>query len=487
MKKFGLWSLVITSIVLCSTFLTRVPVHLNQDELGFSLNAYSIAKTGFDENGRFLPLYFWHLGVMWATPIVVYLTALVLKFLPLSEVTIRLPSVFIGVTNIILIWFLTKRVFKSEKWAFLCAGLLALTPVQFIQSRILLDNLYPVPFVLGWLLCLHKYFENKKTKALLFGIFLLGVGMYTYHASRVMMPFYFLVTLLIVRRNYVLSSVAFLIPLIPLIWWFTKFPETLFADQAKYAGISSINLFHRLDVFINFLNPVFLFLRGDESLIHSTQRAGVFLLPLLIFLPLGIVKAWKSKDKLSKLLVFGFFTSPLAATIAGDHYRISRALFMLPFAIVLATFGVKWLVEKHKKLALLLLFLIPLQFGAFWYNYMKGYRFRSYQWFNYNIGGALESAIKHSGDRDKIYLDKRVDFIDRYWKFYTIKLDRTDLQDRVTLFDPYNLENQDLPEKSLLVVQFNSVNGQKEKVGEFKKIDTIYEVDSTSRFFLFSN
>lgn len=508
MSKIGLFLLVLFSIFLYGTFLSRVPVHLNQDELGFSLNAYSIAKTGFDENGRFMPLYFWHLGVIWATPVIVYLTALVLKILPLSEMAIRLPSAIVGVTNIVLIWFLAKRIFKSSKWAFICGLLLALTPVQFIQSRILLDNLYPIPFILAWLLCLDHFFEKNNLRVLLLGVFLLGIGVHSYHATKIMMPVYFLTTLVLIwpqiKKNSLLWGylfIAFFLPLIPLLWWLKQYPDTLI-DQVKYTGIYDIklspilgfltllspqSLIHRADVFINFFNPAFLFFKGDDSLIHSTQRAGVFLLPLIAFLPAGIASAWAIKGKFSKLLIFGFFTSPIAATVAGDHFRISRALFMIPFAILLATFGVKMLLSKYPKITLVLLLLIPLQFGAFWYNYMKGYRFRSYQWFNYNIGGALESAINKSAGKEKIYLDKRVDFIDRYWTFNTIKYNRTDLQTKIELFDPYHMEEQKFPKNSLFVVQFNNVDGQKDQIGEFKKVDTIYEPDSTSRFFLFEN
>ena len=161
MYKVGFLLAFITTSFVYGLFLNRVPVHLNQDELGFSINAYSIAKTGMDENGRVMPIYFWHLGVMWATPAIVYLTAGVLKFFPLSEEFIRLPSVFVGLANLVLIWCLAKAYFKCEKWALAVVILLATTPVNFIHSRLLLDNLYPVPFVIAWLLCLLKYFEGK--------------------------------------------------------------------------------------------------------------------------------------------------------------------------------------------------------------------------------------------------------------------------------------------------------------------------------------
>src|SRR3989344_4804229 len=119
-RRIILPSLMLVAVgILYASFLGRTPIHFNQDELGFSLNAYQISKTVFDENDRFMPLYFWHLGVMWATPIIVYLTAVILKFLPLNESIIRLPSVFIGVVGISLMWFLGKLVFKSWQWAFL--------------------------------------------------------------------------------------------------------------------------------------------------------------------------------------------------------------------------------------------------------------------------------------------------------------------------------------------------------------------------------
>lgn len=109
MKTLLFVLLIFITAVVHGLFLYRTPVHFNQDELGFSLNAYSIVKSGSDENGRFLPLYFWHLGVMWSTPIIVYLTAVFLVFLPLSELTVRLPSVFVGLIDIVLIYFLAKK------------------------------------------------------------------------------------------------------------------------------------------------------------------------------------------------------------------------------------------------------------------------------------------------------------------------------------------------------------------------------------------
>lgn len=499
---------------LYSAFINRTPVHLNQDELGFSLNAYSIAKTGFDENGRFFPLYFWHLGVMWSTPIIVYLTALILKILPLSEVTIRLPSVFVGLVDIILIGFLGAKIFKDIKYGILGALFLAVTPVHFIHSRLLLDNLFIVPFVLGWLFCLCLFLEKKNPWFLGLAAFLLGLGFHSYHAAKVMIPLYMLMTFWVLGRQLkenkkliLLIIVPFLIPLLPVIPWLSKYPDT-FIDQVKYTGLYDTGLnplaglfsllnprsiFHRLDVFFAYFNPYFLFFKGDESLIHSTQRTGVFLLSFAVFIPAGIYNVLRNKTPFNLLLVLGFFSSPVAAALVGDHYRISRALVMLPFAVLLAIHGFKFLFSRRQFLSritcYILLIIIPLQFSYFLYDYFKDYRIRSYSWFKYNIPAALEAVINEDQKRPlyAINLDNRIDFIDRYWRFFLIKRNRKDLLGKTYYFDPYFSDLKFFPKNSLLLYNFDHVGTADIKKDSFKKIKDIFEPDGTSRFYIYKN
>src|SRR6185436_3235394 len=75
--------------------LDRVPPYLSHDEVAFSLHAHSIAATGRDVNGRRFPLFFQVNSQLWATPVVVYTTAALLKIAPLTETVIRLPSVIV--------------------------------------------------------------------------------------------------------------------------------------------------------------------------------------------------------------------------------------------------------------------------------------------------------------------------------------------------------------------------------------------------------
>lgn len=498
------------TVLLYGSFLSRTPIHLNQDEVGFALNAYSIAKTGLDDNGRSWPFYFWHLGVMWATPFIVYLTALVLKLVPLSEAAIRIPSVIVGVVNVALIWFLAQKIFNS-RLAFLAGLLLVTTPVHFIQSRILLDNHFIIPFVTGWLIFLWLFIQTHKLWHLATATFLLGLGVHSYHAAKIMMPIFLLLTFWVlwdkikVRKELsLITLLAFLIPLLPLALWLRQYPDTL-VDQVKYTGIYDArlgiiggiktllapeSLIHRVDVYVNYFNLKFLFLRGDQSLIHSTHRAGVFLLPLIIFIPIGIWHALKS-DHFSKLLVIGLFVSPIAATVAGDHFRISRALVILPFTILLATHGVERLMtgSKWRIAALLLLAVIPLQFMYFLYDYLTDYRIRSYSLMNNNIPGALESVIASNKQNpvEGMYFDKTIDFLPYYWKFYTIKHDQTELLAKTTYFDPKLINVEILPIDSLLLYSHHTVDGQKQTLGPFKKLAPVFEPDGTQKFHLYMN
>ncbi len=518
MKVFGRLNkrnfliLILVFLLLYSSFLDRTPVHLNQDELGFSLNAYAVAKSGYDENGRFFPLYFWHLGEMWATPIITYITSLFLLFLPISETVIRLPSVFVGILNIALVYLLVKRIFKNGILGLIAAILIGLTPVHFIHSRLLLDNLWIVPFTLGWLLLLNIFLEKKQGKYLFWSVFILGLGIHSYHAAKIMMPLYLLMTFFVVlpeikkQKRLLLSMIiAFLLPLLPLIPWLAKYPDT-FTNQVQYTQLYNVEdgflkgmagllqpeeLLLRFKLYLSYFDPTFLFLRGDNSLVHSTWKSGVFLFSFGFLLPIGVYATFlKRKEYFNRLILLGFFTAPIAAVIAGDHYRISRALVILPFAVIVAVYGIKFLLSQRKNIFLLfLLLLIPFQFSYFIYDYFTDYRVRSYEAFRYNLPGALESVVTESEKKETagIYLDSRIWNINRYWQFVLLKHRQEPLLTKTEYFDPQEVELNKIPPNSLILYHFNHVDGQKKELGPFTKVREVVEPDGTSRFFIYRN
>src|SRR5882762_7562651 len=146
--------LVVSSALLYAHRLEFAPPHLEIDEVLIAVDAHAIATTGRDLRGELLPLYSQTAEHSWYQPFVIYLTTLVLTVLPLSEWAIRLPTVGIGILNIVLIYFVGRQLFESELFGIGAAALLALTPAHFIHSRYGMDYIYPLPFILAWLLCL---------------------------------------------------------------------------------------------------------------------------------------------------------------------------------------------------------------------------------------------------------------------------------------------------------------------------------------------
>jgi 4-amino-4-deoxy-L-arabinose transferase-like glycosyltransferase len=342
LSRASWWRLIaMATAVFCAyvPWLERSPVYLHDAEVQFGLQAQSIATTLHDTNGRFLPLYFQMPAIggnVWFHPMLVYVTAPFLKVLPFSETSIRLPAVFIGVADVVLVYFVALRIFRRESTAIAAAMLLALTPAHFIHSRVAMDYLYPVPFILGWLLCLVTYLDTRRPSLMLAGGLCLGFGFYSYLASVIMMPVYLVFTLVLLldahrrpARAYALVVAGFLLPLLFLIPWFIQHP-TVYAETVSRYGIYNAkvlnplqgtkdflnynNVQQRVSLYWDFHNPAYLFFAGGSNLVNSTRRAGVFLLPMALFLPVGLFQlATARRNPVMLLLLAGFLTAPIAA------------------------------------------------------------------------------------------------------------------------------------------------------------------------------
>lgn len=512
-KKRLTWAILLSVFLLYSFKLGYVPVHLNQDELGFSLNAYSISKTLQDTSGHFLPFYFWHLGSFWATPVITYICAIILKFLPLSEWTIRLTSVFTTTLSIVGVMSLSKLLFKRDKFAWVSGILMAATPVLFINSRVLLDNITPIPFVIYWLLLLKVYSDKKELKYLFISTLILGFGIHSYHAAKVMMPIYFLVTNITLfkeikgdKKILLVSFAGFLIPIVIFVPWLIIHPDTLL-NQVSYIGAldKSVNVskgllgvfnINRLSIFINsyitYLGPKILFIEGDRSLIHSTGRVGAFLFPTFLLLVFGILQIWyRQKERISKIILFGLLTYPIAPSIVNDPHRISRGLVVVPFAVLIFIYGIVFIENSKEKLLKILfiaiILLSTLQFINFLNDYFGNYRIRSESWFNYDIGGTFESALKSTEIRNvgAVYIDRNIYFAETYYDFYLLKFKKQNVKEITHFFDAKTIDFTKFSPGSLVILAPSDVSGRSDRYGLFEKIETIREPDGRESFYIF--
>lgn len=442
--------------------------------------------TGHDLSGNRLPLFF-HLtddaATRWYQPVLFYLSALVLMFLPLTETSIRIPTVMIGALDVLLIYGVSRRLFHST-WVAVAAGLLlALSPAHLIFSRQALDYICPLPFVLGWIWLLAICLDTGNVLAAFGAGLVLGVGFYSYLASWVMMPTYLCLTWVAVRaskrsrRLSIAATVGMALPLFLLVPWLWLHPDMLRDTVGRYnlydtrhlsplQGVKEFlnynNIQERMSVYWDYFNPAFLFFSGGSNLTTSTRRAGVFVLPVAPFLICGLGELWQHRRlPISLVLVAGFLLAPLPATLVDERYAVQRELFILPFGVLIGAFGIVSLCRRPgmaRIAATLLLAALPIQFLFFYRDYFSDYQIRSASWFDpINFRGVAEYLISSDSTTGVpgVYLSQDLDDGAARWRFYLAKHSREDLLSRTRYFRAADLNVSAVPAGSLLVLYAN--------------------------------
>lgn len=350
--------------------LAGAPFYLNRDEMFFGLTAHSLATTGFDANGHYLPLYtqspMRYGSEMWFQPALMYTAALSVKLAGLTEGTIRFPMTLFAIADIVLIYLIGRRLFRRELPAIACAFLLAVTPAHYIHSRVAMDFQAPLPFLLAWLLFALTYFETRRPAWLFAAGLSLGIGLYTYIAAYMWMPVYGMLTLiaLFMRREslnrHALFAAAFAIPALSGVPFLMAHPTVIRdvmwhydREQPQTAGgadlfvtyFSSQRFLKAAGVYLAFWNPRFLLIDGPGAL----WAAGALLFPTAGLLIIGVVSLLKRRGAEAVLLLGGLFTAAIPASLVGDVDAIHRASAFLPFAVMVSIAGLDSLWTTRKQ------------------------------------------------------------------------------------------------------------------------------------------
>jgi len=497
--------LATATAVLYGRGLGQSPPYLHYDEIFFALHAHSIATTGHDLNGRFLPLYFYTLPVYWAQPIIIYSMALLLKFAAMSQAVVRWPSVCVGIVDVVLTYTVGRRIFRHGGLAVAAAALLALTPAHFLHSRLAMDYVFPLPFVLAWLWCVLIYLDTDREWPLAAGACILGVGVYSYIASLALMPVYVAITFMTILakgvrspRPYLLVAAGFGVCLLPLFAWLLAHPEIYRQYAIRYnlydatklgplQGAKELSSFtsltERTGVYYDYFNPSYLFFAGGSNIVNTTRMAGVFLFPIAVFLPVGAWQLLRHPNRpLALLLLAGLLTAPLAATIVAEAYAIDRELEVVPFGVLIATVGIEHLLHSARAVvriaALALLVLVPVQFVSYYRDYMTDYVRRAGIWFGGNLEGAFEQVMAY--DRrtplSGVYLPLQIPNADSQWRYYLLADQRMDLFNRAKFYDLRTVDIASIAGPSI-VLSFvgDASEGPFARSQRFRKIASVAE------------
>lgn len=442
--KFLIAAVILLAITLRLYKVSQVPPSLYWDEASLGYNAYSIAESGYDEHGEFLPLARFIAFGDYKPSGYIYTAVPFIKLLDLNELSIRFPSILAGVIMVVVTYLFVQELFKSQIIALLASYLLAISPWSIHLSRAAFEANLAAAFNLSAVYFFVLSIRKKWTVILSF-VFLV-LSFYTFNANRIIAPLLIFALLIIYWReslkNYkwVLTSVILsILLLLPSISYLMS-PESRLRFQEvsifnnleplrlsnQRIGYDGGTLFAKLlhnrrlvyageflkHYFDNFSGR-FLITSGDVNPRLSVQEAGELYFIELPFLLLGIFFLVKKRHKIALLIAVWMLIVPIPAGLAKETPHALRIVSILPTYQIIIAYGIYqsalWLKEKFSIsyfYLLLSIFYFLFTFNIFYYLHIYYIHFPvkwSGEW-QYGSKQMVEYVTKVKDDYDYVFV-----------------------------------------------------------------------------------
>ena len=362
-RLLGFWPLL--TLILALAFFLRIyrvadtPHDLYVDEVAIGWNAYSILKTGRDEYGTRLPLFFRSYDD-YKLPVYIYATTLSEAILGKTAFAVRFPAVLFGTLTVLVFILLVKLLTGSQKLALLTGLLLAISPVSLQFTRAGYEAGMAVFWtVLGVYLMLLDL-ENKK-KTFFWGVTCLVISLYTYHFSRIVAPLLFSGILywyrarlrqIIQRKSARVTALFLILVTLPFIVYAVSpgglaraRSESFLKEIPAHIGKSLTtslgwDIDHWLKNYLAHFSFNFLFFAGDGIGRHGVREIGELYLWQLPFLAIGLIGTIRRRTKPNQLFLFWLLVSPVAASLATPSPHAVRSLPMIVPLIYFTAAGI---------------------------------------------------------------------------------------------------------------------------------------------------
>lgn len=365
-EKAALVGILILAVFLRFWQITKLPVGFNADEAALGYNAYSILKTGRDEFGEWFPVAFTSFGD-YKPPLYVYLTVPFVLIFGLSEFAVRAPSALFGVMTVILVYFISLKLFNNRTIGLISSLFVSLSPWHVHYSRGGWET-----NIFTFLLSLGIYFlvmSINNSKFLYLSAIVFGFSFYSYQGARLVAPLIALALfliyrekLLLIKKHLILSillAVIIVAPSLPTFIRGTAFSRfsgvSIFADSGPFWGVNELrgehenhnSFFIRLlhnraqaygTVFIRnvlyHFDGNFLFISGDQIPRNRVVNHGTLLLFYAPFLILGSLLIIRKENCWLVLLSWAFLASVASALTFQSPQALRAASMVVPLGIV---------------------------------------------------------------------------------------------------------------------------------------------------------
>lgn len=355
--------------------LAEFPVQLNHDEISQLYDAISIAQTGKDIYGSFLPVVFQSTGD-YKPAQYTYLSTIPYLFLGDREVTIRIVAAFFGTLTIGAVFLFIKALTKNFNLALLSSVMIVITPSEIFYSRKSFESVIGVCLVFFGLFCLLNILQ--KTREKLWGYlaaFCFAYATYLYTSYFIVVPLMLLLFFLIFRKNknfkakkFVPGFILFFVLIIPMMILTISNvklryrAESVFITQDVNLGrlidYSQNSLKSHLDyIFLRFLNqfdPTFIFANGLNFTNQGFLGMGPLLFIQLPFFILGLLYLIKSStySEAKKLLLGLIPVVMIPSSITFESYSPHRSILAFSLMSIISAFGLHRTINLILKSAL---------------------------------------------------------------------------------------------------------------------------------------
>ena len=413
------------------------PPCFTADEAAFAYNSYSILNTGRDEYGNFMPLRLKSFNDN-KLPLYSYLSMPFIKFMGLSETSARALNDLVSIFIPIAVFFLVKELFNKNSIALIGSFLTATSLGLHLIGRQTHEAYLAVLLITISSLFFLRSLKKINILNILFFIIPLILSLFSYQSSRIFAVYFLIFSLIyfffvVKDKKYSKSIFIALIFIVLLLFSYTDFKysptriKSLFlftnpglqvkTQELRIEGASRI-LYNKLTVglreaFFNHLkyfSPQFLAISGDENTRFGYGEMYPMTPIEYFFIFVGIYYLFKNKEKWRWLILTLFLTSPLSASLSWTAISLTRSLFILIPAVIIASYGAYWMfqsLQKNRKIIVFSVVLIEFIFLFYsWNFYLNHYYKRGVVTFSMQCGyKELSSYVEKNYNKfDNFYI-----------------------------------------------------------------------------------
>lgn len=436
---FALIGIFLLALFLRIYNLESLPYGFHFDEVKAGWNAYSILKTGMDDKGNKFPLYYDSFGDFRPMGIFYAIIPSLLIF-GKSVFAVRFPAALIGALTIFPLFFILKELSPKnyKSLGLIAAILLALNPWHIVISRATSEAVISLFLAIFGIYFLIKTIKYNRWKDVFLSVLFFGISYFFYHSIKLLAPI-FVMTVIFMDWSYIHLGKKYFKPLsvFIILVGLTLFSLNSSESRGRMSQVSLKSDFQVSyeiqkmpaeegpnNVFIarSFHNKPASYLRrlmeeyknyfGTEFLLGDSSRPIRYTVPYIglltyfdfAFLILGLATLLKHKE----IGLFGILLllAPIPAAVTNeDTPNLHRAMFMIPFLIMIETYGVYFLFKTKKWVKFVTVFFVIGYVGNFVYFY---HMYTIHQKFSlasyYRDGGNVElsqtlNKIKNNYDR----------------------------------------------------------------------------------------